>query len=383
MRLTNAVSITVGVLWLAQGGLPLGAACGESEEEQVVSGRLSVAGKYDSNVDLLSGDLPEDAEPDEEIDEAFMTELSALLLLQPRLAPPWRLEVELYGLGDLHVEAMGDSWYTARGNLSLGYGLGASTISLLNEGRYLSEPDDTEFDNYRNTASLVWTHVFSDLWQARLGYESIVHVYPESDFFNYHADGGFVEARNTWTPTFSTYYAYHFHYYQGTGDSGPDETLGSPESSNRHTVEVGFESFLAGKGPLLGTYTFQADDSSGKGAAQIGEIRGEDENLEPEAEFDFIKHKGTLLYSHELSDRLTLSLYGELIHKTYSDLADNEDGHGRERTDTLLLSSVWLTVRLHGEWYLKPRYLYRMNQSTFDSEDFQDHIAYLGLEYRF
>ena len=363
--------------------LPGTAPCQESEGEEVVSGRVGIAGKYDSNVDLLSGDSDEDASETEAIEDAFITEVSALLLWNPPVAPPWRLGIEMYGLTDLHVEAMGDSWYTARGNLSLGYDFGANAISLLNEGIYLSEPDDREFDNYRNTASLVFSRVFSGLWQARIGYENILHLYPESDYINYQANGGFVEVRNNWTPTFSTYYSYHFHYYQGSSDSGTDETPGSPEKSNRHTGEIGFESFFAGKSSLSGAYTFQVDDSSEEGVIQIGEIRGEDQNLEPDAEFNFVKHKGMLLYSHRFNDRFTLSLYGELIHKTFPELDGEQDSSDEERTDILLLSSIWVTARLYGEWYAKPRYLYRMNQSTIDSEDFQDHIFYLGLEHRF
>jgi hypothetical protein len=380
MRIVIVFSIVVVIVTLL---VPSMSPCQESEGEEVVSGRVSVAGKYDSNVDLLSGDSAEDAAEDAEIEGAFITEMSALLLWKPPVAPSWRLGIELYGLTNLHVEAMGDSWYTARSNLSLGYDFGANTISLLNEGRYLSEPDDREFDNYRNTASLVYTRVFSGLWQARLGYENILHLYPESGFINYQANGGFVEVRNTWTPTFSTYYGYHFHYYQGSSDSGTDETPGSPEKSNRHTGEIGFESFFAGKDSLSGAYTFQADDSSRKGVVQIGEIRGEDQNLEPDAEFNFIKHKGMLLYSHKFNDWFTLSLYGELIHKTFPELDDEQEGHDRERTDILFLSSIWMTARLYDEWYAKPRYLYRMNQSNIDSEDFQDHIVYLGLEHRF
>ena len=380
MRIVIASSIVVVMVTLI---VPARAPCQESDEGEVVSGRVSIAAKYDSNVDLSSGHAIEGAPEAEKIKDAFITELSTMLFFRPPVAPSWRLEIELYGLTDLHVAAIRDSWYTARGNLSLGYEFGANTISLLNEGRYYSEPDDTEFDNYRNTASLVFTRVFSDLWRARIGYENILHLYPESDFINYQANGGFVEVRNNWTPTFSTYYGYHFHYYQGGSDSSTHETLASPEKSNRHTGEIGFESFFARKDSLTGAYTFQVDDSSQKGVIQIGEIRGEDEKLEPDAEFNFTKHRGMLVYSHKINDRFTLSLYSELIRKSFSDLEVDENGHGQKRTDILFLSSIWFTVRLYDEWYAKPRYLYRMNQSTIDSEDFQDHIVYLGLEHRF
>jgi hypothetical protein len=380
MRIVIAFSVVVA--WVTFLG-PATAPCQESEEEEVVSGRVSVGGKYDTNVDLQSGDSAGDDADDEAAEDAFITEISALLLWKPPVASSWSLGIEFYGLTDLHVEAMGDSWCIGRGNLSLAYGFGANTISLLNEGRYYSEPDDTEFDNFRNTASLVYTRVFSELWEARIGYENLLHVYPESDFINYQANGGFVEVRNNWTQAFSTYYGYHFHYYQGTGDSGTDETPGSPEKSNRHTAEIGFESFFARKDSLAGAYTFQADDSSEEGVTQIGEIRGEDQNLEPDAEFNFLRHEMMLLYSHKLNERFAISVYGELIHKTFPGPDDDEGSPDPDRTDVLLLTSLWLTARLQGEWYAKPRYLYRMNQSTVDSEDFQDHIVSIGVEHRF
>jgi len=350
-----------------------------NENERSVSGVVSVGVKYDSNFDLLSEDMPANAEEDEEIEDAYITEITALLLFRSPWISPWHLELELYGLTNLHQQ-IDDSWCLGRGKLYIGYGFGENTISLLNEARYFSEPDDTEFDNFRNTAALVYKRVFSPLWQGRIGYENIMHLFPDNDFFNYMINGGFVELRNTWLPAFSTYYSYNYQYIQGSGEI--DEASNAPEDGHRHTGEIGFELFFARKNSLIGAYTYQIDENDNPMPARIGEIQGEDENLEEEVEFNFVKHKGMLLYSHRFNDRFTLSLYNELIHKTFPKRDADLYPYPRERRDVLFLTSAWLTARLVGNAYGKIRYLYRMSESNIDMHDFQDHIIYLGLEYR-
>ena len=357
----------------------------EPDEEKVVSGYVSLAGKYDTNVDLASEKVSDNAFEDDEVEDAFITEVSGLILFSSPRVSSWQFEFELFGLTDLHIhsERYDDSWYMGRGNLFLGYNFGANTISLLNESRYFSEPDDTELDNFKNSATLVYKRVFTSLWQGRIGYENMVHLFPESTFFNYYVNGGFFELRNSWVPAFSTYYSYDFQYYLGSYNSSTRDPLSSPDAGLRHTGEIGFESFFARKNSLLGSYTFQVDDSSGQGVEQVGSFRGEDENLDVDAEFNFVKHKGTLLYSHRFNDRFTLSFYEEFIYKMFYERDSIITFKDKERSDHLFLSSVWFKARLVSELYAKTRYLFRMNQSSLNSEDFQDHIFYLGLEYRY
>ena len=381
MRIANAVLVVVFLVALITPGI---AVANQEDGEKVVSGYVSVAGKYDTNVDLTSEEVAPDAfVEDDEIEDAFITEVSALILFSSPWASPWSFEVELYGLTDLHVKAMDDTWGVGRTNLYLGYSFGSNTISLLNESRYFTEPDDTELNNFRNAASGVYKRIFSRLWQGRIGFENIVHIYPESRFFDYFVNGGFAEVRNTWLPTFNTYYSYGLQFYYGSYNSSTRDLRSSPEAGFRHTGEIGFESFFARKNSLIGSYSFQVDDSSGQGVEQIGNIRGEDDNLEVDAEFNYAKHKGTLLYSHRFNDRFTLSLYEEYIHKIFFERNKEQLFSGKERTDQLFLSSVWLRSRLVSDLYAKARYLFRMNQSSLDFEDFQDHIFLLGLEYRF
>jgi hypothetical protein len=378
MKTVPAVS---GLLFLAILLLPVTVQADDGQD--VLSGYVSVAGKYDSNVDLLGEELPPDADPGDSIEDAYISEISAMMLLKSPWNSRWYTELELYGLSDVHVNALDDTWAIGRGNVYLGYSFGDNTLSFTNEGKYFTEPDDTEFDNYRNSATLAYRRNFSPLWQGRIGYENILHIYPDSEFFDYYANGVIVELRNTWLPGFSTYYNYGFQYYQGSYNSSTDDPRSSPEAGYRHTGEIGFESFFAKKNSLIGSYTFQVDDSSGQSIEQIGSFQGEDENLEVDAEFNFAKHKGTLLYSHRFNDRFTLSLYQEFIHKTFFERNKPRLFQAKERTDQLYLSSVWLRARLASELYAKARYLYRMNQSSTDYEDFQDHIFYLGMEYRF
>ncbi len=379
MRILAIIIVFVVAILLVPGYAP----CEEDSDPKIVSGKVSVAGKYDSNVDLISEEVHNDPNIDDKIEEAWITEVAALISFTSPWTSPWHLGFELYGLADMYVQTFDDSWGIGRANAYLGYRFGANSISLTNEAKYFTEPDDTDFDNLRNSASLVYTRIFSSLWQARTGYENIANYYPESQFFNYYVNGGFVEIRNSWLPALATYYSYGFQYYQGSYNSSTQDPLSSPEAGYRHTGEIGFESFFAEKNSLIGSYTYQLDDSSGQSVEQIGDFRDDNENLEVDAEFNFAKHKGTLLYSHRFNDRFTLSLYEEVIHKTFFERNKAQLFMGKERTDQLFLSSVWFKARMFSELYAKTRYLYRMNQSSSDYDDFQDHVFLLGFEYRY
>ncbi|MCZ7583121.1 MAG: hypothetical protein M5R36_07175 [Deltaproteobacteria bacterium] len=359
----------------------LAASAEENDAPKAFSGRVGVAGKYDSNVDLLSDKLPPDAE-EEGPEPASIVELTALLQYASLWNAPWHLEAEIFGLADFFPESVDDTLIFGRGGFSLGYDFGANTLGVIEEAKHYTEPDDTEFDYVRDNATLYYKRVFGDLWQARAGYDNLIHAYPDSDYFNYAGHGGFAEIRNTWTPMVSTYYRYAYLHYTGRGEDGL-AGLGSPESGDRHTGEAGIESFFARKNTLIASYAYEADIASGAGVRQIGEIRGEDENLESDAEFDYRKHSGKLLYAHRFNDRFTLSFYDEIIGKTFPESDRGAGSLDRERRDLLFLTSVWISVRLVDELHAKARYLYRMNESNIDVEDFQDHIGLLGLEYRF
>lgn len=408
MRFATVVSLYVALSFLL---MPVEAPSADDGEANAVSGEVSIAEKYDTNVDLVS---PHITEPDEEgevekIEDAFVTEVSFTLRYRSNWDSPWHVDLELFEIANLHLGAISDTWGIGRGNMNVGYAFGPNTISFFEEAKYFTEPDDTEFDYFRNSATLLYKRILSPLWEASIGYENLAFVFPDpvSRHFDYYAHGGFVEVRNTWRPTFSTYYRYGLIYYDEGKHTYSDDAaaeLGTPETGHRHTGEIGFEWFFAQKNSLIGAYTFQEDESSGDGDRQIGEVRGEQENLELDVEFDFTRHKGMLLYSRRLSDRFTFSLYAELVHKVFpakdipleavgdeedeeeageEDDDDEDEDAFRKRTDVLFLTSAWITARLHGDLYGKARYFYRMNDSTMQLEDFQSHVIYLGLEYRF
>lgn len=380
MRISNLIPLLVltAVLWS-----PVAAPGDDSDEPGPFSGNVSVAGKYDTNIDLAGNTDPEDAYEHEDVEGAYITELSATLAFSSQWDSPWHLALELFGLADIYARDTTDTWLVGRENFYLGYDFGSNNISLLNEARYFTEPDDRDEDNFKNTASLIYKRTLSRLWQGRIGYENILHLYPNSSFFDYYVNGGFLEIRNTWKPAFSTYYSYGFQYYQGSFNAGTRDPLSSPEAGYRHTGEIGFEAIFARKNFLTGSYSLQVDNSSGQSVEQIGDFRGDDENLEVDAEFNFIKHKGTLLFSHKFNERFTLSLYEELINKTFLERNEEQFFGNNERNDMLFLSSIWFKARLVSELYAKTRYLYRMNQSSLNYEDFQDHIVYFGVEYCF
>ena len=379
----NRVPLLVTVLLALSLAFASAARAGEEDEPDILTGKISVGEKYDSNVDLITEDYPEHLEEAEKVDDAWITEVAATLDLASHWASPWQVEVEAFGLANLFHQSMGDSWGIVRGNLVVSYSKGPDTFSVLDEARYFSEPDDRDFDHFRNSASLVYKRELSSLWQLRVAYENIVHAYPESDYFDYLVNGGFVEVRNTWLFSFSTYYGYGFQYYDGYGAETADDVFGTPAYGYRHTAKLGFEWFFARANTLVGSYTFQRDDSPTNDVRQIGEIRGEEDNLEMDAEFNFSRHTGTLLYSHRFNDRFSLSLYGELIHKHFPESGSRAGDGVIQRSDWLMLGSAWLSARIYDGLYAKARYVYRTSQSTDPLEDFYDHIGYLGIEYRF
>jgi len=351
----------------------------ETDEDRSISGNVGLAVKYDTNVDLSSERAIEDEKKGD-----YIAELTARLAYSSPWQLPFHMEGELSGIADQYFTYPEDNWYVGRGSLYLGYTFGANTVSVLDEARYFTEPEDRQFDYFRNSATLAFKRVLSGLWQARIGYENIANVYPEDNFFNYYVNGGFVELRNTWTPSWSTYYLYDFQYYLGSYNSSTNDPLSSPESGYRHTGEIGLEASFLDQNNLVAAYTFQYDNSTGSGLNQIGNFEGETESLDIDAEFNFIKHKGSLLYSHVFNDRFTLSLYNEFILKAFIEREPLlEEGYESERRDLLFLTSAWLDARLYQTLYAEARYIFRMNDSTVDYEDFQDHIVSLGVEYRF
>ncbi len=114
---------------------------------------------------------------------------------------------------------------------------------------------------------------------------------------------------------------------------------------------------------------------------QIGDIEGPDGSQDNEAEFDLVKQKATLLYSVPLSKRVLLSTYAEWIHKDFDDEERLKQRLPR-RTDTLLLTSGHLRIRLNSDLSLKLRYLYRGNRSSVDLLEYGNHIAPVGFEFR-
>jgi hypothetical protein len=228
---------------------------------------------------------------------------------------------------------------------------------------------------------LSYKKVLSPLWQLRIGYDNVVTRYPQSRSFDYAMNGFFAELRTTWSLDFSTYYTYDFQAYQGSFDPLENNPNSSPDEGMRHTGELGFTWLLSPSQTLSGAYLFQRDVSE-MGVQRIGEFEGREESQDSEAEFDLYKHKATLLYSRRLSPRLILSSYAEWISKNF-DEEDDPPLARKGRLDALFLSSTHLKIRWSEELSLKLRYLFRANQSSLDTQDYQNHLVFLGPEYRF
>jgi len=219
------------------------------------------------------------------------------------------------------------------------------------------------------------------LWQVRVGYDNIATRYPHSGSFDYAMNGLFGEIHNTWNLAFSTYYTYDFQAYRGNFDPLENNPNSSPDEGSRHTGKCGFDWLISGSQILSGTYLFQLDVSE-MGVHQIGDFEGSEESQDSEAEFDLSKHKVTLLYSHRVRRKLTLSSYAEWIRKKFHG-EDDLPIPRKRRTDALFLSSTHLKIRFSRDLSFKLRYLFRTNDSSLDSQDYLDHILFVGPEYLF
>jgi len=75
--------------------------------------------------------------------------------------------------------------------------------------------------------------------------------------------------------------------------------------------------------------------------------------LEVDAEFNYAKHKATLLYSLRFNERFSVPLYNEFIYKDFIPNGDMPPYFNGDRTDRLLLGSAWFTVCTHAQLYVK------------------------------
>lgn len=347
---------------------------GEGEDRASFRGTVGLYAKYNSNLELTES-------WGGKLEDAFIGEPAADLRLTKTWGPDWWLDLEFSGQADFHAGHTEENWYFNRGRFSLVRALGEDAISLSSEVRHFTTPGRDQFDFFRHAGLLSYKKTLSALWQVRIGYDNILTRYPRSRSFNYAMNGFFAEVRNTWSLGFSTYYSYDFQAYRGSFDPLENNPNASPDEGTRHTGEIGFDWLVSSAQTLSGTYLVQSDVSE-VGVRQIGEFEGREESQDLEAEFDLGKHKATLLYSHRLNRRLLLSSYVEWLHKGF-DSEDDPPAPRMRRTDTLWLSSTHLKFNWSEELAFKIRYLFRANQSSLASQDYRDHILFLGPECRF
>lgn len=349
---------------------------GRGERGVRFSGTLGVYAKYNSNLTLVD-------EKSTGLDrkDAFIGAPAADLRLAKSWGPDWWLDLAFSGQADWHTEHAEENWFFNRAHFSMGRAFGEDSVNLSSEVRYFAVPDRDRFDFVRHTGLLTYKKVLSPLWQLRVGYDNIVARYPHGRNFDYSMNGFFAEIRNTWSLDFSTHYIYDFQAYRGSFDPLENNPNSSPDEGGRYTGECGFDWLISGAQTLSGTYLFQLDVSE-MGVHQIGDFEGNENSQDSEAEFDLSKHKATLLYSRRLSRKLTLSSYAEWIRKKFHG-EDDEPIPRKGRTDALFLSSTYLKIRWSRDLSFKIRYLFRTNQSSLDSQDYRDHIVFVGPEYRF
>ena len=172
--------------------------------------------KHNTNLDLT----PEKSDSTARGDQ--LGALSGRVSYNRSVGDRWRLELQGNGLANLHREHSDANWFFNRGRVSMRRRIGSGSLSLSNELRHFSEPDDDQFDFLRNIAFITYRHQLSSLWGLSLGYENNHTGYPQSSSFDYSVNGFFVEIRNRWRFGLSTYYLYDRQFYEGTAGRGRD-----------------------------------------------------------------------------------------------------------------------------------------------------------------
>jgi hypothetical protein len=367
--------------------------------DRAFSGKVAAAIRFDDNITLANG-----KQPDQPVKADFLDEITLKGSYHSSGLGNWQSEANIFGILDYAPTYPENTSYGGKGDAYLEYHRGANSLCITEEARYYHEPEADHLHFLRNFSMLAGKRTFSDFWQGRIGYENIANIATQSDSSSYYANGAFLELRQSWSLDIFTYAIYDFQYYSEHHLHDPQrpDVPGGP----RHTLEFGLDALFLTKQSILFSYTFQddsrlaaatgasADDGMhippppghGLGGHQPGppgHFRGETESLENEDEANFRKHKLVLLYSYFFHPRLTFSLYGEAILKTFVSPKTMTMEQPRERIDHLLLTSGMLDIRLTPSLYLTGHYAYRMNDSTIPEMNFKNHIASLGIGYHF
>ena len=346
-------------------------------DEAKISGTVALWGKYNSNLTLIDEGKTELAKK-----SSFIAEPNADLRLAKGWGTVWWLDASITGHANFHQSHRKENWYFNRTHISLVRDLGSNALHLTSEVRYFTVPDEDRFDFFRHTGIASYKRTLSPLWQMQVGYESITTQYPETFGLDYGVHGAFVEASNTWSFNFSSYYSYELQLYDGAANPEDEDPDARPDEGSRHTLRTGFDWLVSARRALSATYMLQIDNSEFE-FVQIGDFEGDEGSQENEAEFDLAKQKLTLLYTHKLNDKLSASAYEEWIHKKWDGDEEASDLEERERSDNLFLSSAFVTYKWDSDFHLKLRYLFRMNASSSDVHDYVDHIIFVGPEYNF
>ena len=397
-----------------------------------ISGVINLSEKYDTNFD------PADESVGATGKSGTITELLAQLAYRNNWARAWLLEIDFLGLADWPARDLKRSWYLGNANLYFGYSSGPQTLSFSNEAKYVAGPrkknyylsnafpgngtpfspgnlpgnqnfpqpeprtsippgdfsflntpsydltgfdlPQNDLDFFRNSSVISYRRTLSPLWRMGIGYENTANLYPGNHAYDFSLNGWFLEVRNNWTPELSTRYGYTFQYSLGNFGPRPGYPPASSGVGYRHTMELGVDWFFTSRDSLNGTYAFLVDDSTEQGASEFG-WTGENGGQNFPTRFTYYKHKGSLLYLHLFPHRVTLSVYAELMRRSFSS-PDSGLASGK-RNDIFLLSSLWLKAPIIRNIFGRACYTYRWDRASDSSKDFQDHIFQLGIEYQF
>ena len=355
-----------------------GDALEESTDDDVrFSGTAAVFAKFNTNLELSDG-----RSSGAGTKEAFISEPTANLQLAKSWGPEWWLDVAYTGHANLHTEHEEENWYFNRTRLSLVRRLGENGLHLTSELRHYTVPDKDDFDFARHTGILSYKRMLSKQWELNFGYQNIITRYPQTSSLDYDVNGAFVQVYRTHSFNFSSYYSYDLQLYEGTANPQEFRNISSPEGGSRHTLRTGFDWLVSPRRTLSATYMYQIDSSESMALDQIGNIEGQEDSQDSEAEFDLKKHKATLLFSQRLNEKVTISAYEEVIFKNWED-EEELTVLQNARDDQLFLSSIFVKYKWRARTHVKFRYLFRANDSSSDSNDYTDHIVFLGPEVRF
>ncbi len=322
--------------------------------------------KVDDNLELSS---PEADATDPPIDFVSELGLAGRAVFED---PSWDTDLALRLRGDLPARNTERGRIYWSPDVYVGWRLAPRhVISLSGQSDCLAEPAGDAAGVCRTYTGTAWRWHFHDDWQLRLGIEDYETTYFAGDKLSYSGSGPFLEVRAQVSDRLATWVRGSFFRYHNVFELDSDE---APQDGRHALGELGIDWIPGGGISLLLTGQYQRDDAKTE-VRQVGVRAVLDDALDPVAEFNYEKLRGTALATWRANETFTFGAYGEVVRLEFTD--------GPERRDLRWLASGWARAALTDSGMsARLRLLTRRNQSTEDAADYTNYIVSIGLEQR-